>query len=110
MTKEQEMLKVEIAAIKEQVRRAEIRLGQLTKRCTHLIEESPAHAAVCSICGSRFGWWCPKSPDHACHYHTEDGHKMVRLIDGRSAELADDTEGQESDDWCLFCGDPEERK
>ena len=24
--------------------------------------------AYCAVCGKDFGWWCPKSPDHLCHY------------------------------------------
>ena len=42
-------------------------------------------SAVCAKCGKDFGWWCPKSPDHCCHY-------------------------SKSYDSCDFCGEPEERK
>lgn len=40
--------------------------------------------ASCAVCGTNFGWWCPKSPTHYCEY--------------------------EFDDWCKWCGQPEERK
>jgi len=41
--------------------------------------------AVCSVCGQSFGWWCPNSPDHLCHY-------------------------SKSDDDCDYCHMPSERK
>ena len=41
--------------------------------------------ASCAICGQDFGWWCPKSPDHYCHY--ENGEY-----------------------GCDYCGEPDERK
>lgn len=41
--------------------------------------------AICAICGKNFGWWCPKSPDHLCHY-------------------------SKSEDDCDYCHMPDERK
>jgi len=41
--------------------------------------------ALCAICGQHFGWWCPKSPDHLCHY-------------------------SKSEDDCDYCHMPMERK
>lgn len=41
--------------------------------------------AICAICAKSFGWWCPKSPDHLCHY-------------------------SKSEDDCDYCHMPEERK
>lgn len=42
--------------------------------------------AYCKACGKDFGWWCPESPDHICHYDKGDS------------------------DQCDFCGMPSERK
>ena len=42
--------------------------------------------AYCECCLEYFGWWCPKSPDHLCHY---------------SKALYDE---------CDYCGMPNERK
>jgi hypothetical protein len=40
---------------------------------------------VCNKCGSRgFGWYCQESPTRSCEY--------------------------EEDEWCIHCGEPEERK
>lgn len=41
--------------------------------------------ALCAVCGKSFGWWCPKSPDHICHY-------------------------SKSEDDCDYCHMPSERK
>lgn len=41
--------------------------------------------AICLVCGKNFGWWCPKSPDHVCHY-------------------------SETEDHCDYCGMSDERK
>lgn len=41
-------------------------------------------SAECAICGADLGWWCPKSKTHLCEYKV--------------------------DEWCIHCGEPEERK
>ena len=40
--------------------------------------------AICKVCGTDLGWYCPNSPDHRCHY-------------------------SRSFDSCDFCHNPEER-
>lgn len=58
-----------------------------------------------------------RSPDGICAYFSEpaeDGRQAVELIiDGQRVlwKLPEDYTGDdESDDWCIFCGEPEERK
>ena len=41
--------------------------------------------AYCFVCGRSFGWWCPSSPDHLCHY-------------------------EDHNEFCKYCGMPDERK
>lgn len=42
-------------------------------------------SAKCAVCGQLGGWWCPTSPTKECEY-------------------------EDSPDYCIHCGDPEERK
>ena len=70
----------------------------------------------CEICDKNFGWYCSKSPDQSCHYFTEDS--KILLNDGTLVDVPRDEEdvGEpyndkwETDDSCLFCGAPDERK
>ena len=96
-----------IEQLREKVREIQQLLGELKEDCSHKIEKRYS-SAYCSICGEDFGWWCPDSPDHVCHYYSEDGE--VSLIDGTKVKKPKDASEDESDDWCIFCGDPEERK
>jgi hypothetical protein len=94
--------------------------------------------AVCADCDKGFGWFCPQSPDHACHYFSEKGENVngrpaVRLHTGELVAVPDkfyegwtshdgvtvssktepytfEDQAHETDDCCLFCNDPEERK
>ncbi len=43
-------------------------------------------SAECLVCRNSFGWFCPDSVDGICEYDMEHG------------------------EWCIHCGDPEERK
>jgi len=65
--------------------------------------------AICTSCGKYFGWRCKISPDFICHYKSTNG--QIELINGEKipTQLDHDPE-YESDDCCIFCGDPEERK
>ena len=75
----------------------------------------------------RSGWKCPDpdsppgspgSPDGICAYYSDPPESGVGLrtvaliIDGKHVDwpLPVDYIARESDDWCIFCGDPEERK
>ena len=87
------------------------------KCVNHAIAYTVDGHAWCEICEADFGWHCPKSPDHACHYFSErvapGMEPYVQLNNGQIAYLSiDHYENQEyeTDDCCLFCHDPYERK
>jgi len=91
--------------------------------CNHVIEEQQSDKygnykqVMYSKCEEKFElWYCEKSPDHRCYYYTdgkdEQGYYVLDInnnkiyIEGHT----DKDEEYESDDCCLFCGQPEERK
>lgn len=102
------------------------KLNALIKKCHHKIERIKLSAlvdietaiAMCSFCDKSFGWYCPESPDHTCHYYTvknRDGH-FVKLITKELVKPPDSESGtpynteNKTDDYCIFCGSPEERE
>lgn len=70
--------------------------------------------AKCDVCDKRGGWYCPKSPDHTCYYFSRlDAGATVRHVELRNGQrhlLTGYTKQYESEDWCIFCGEPDERK
>ena len=55
------------------------------------------------------GWDCPNSPDGECHYYSHDN--KVALNNGALHVLPINHEkDDETEDMCIFCGEPEERK
>ena len=60
-------------------------------------------------CGKYHGWYCPKSPDHRCYYFTQAGKVLMKDGTLEDPPPEHDTD-YESDDWCVFCGSPDERK
>ena len=109
----------------------------VVKRQTHVDKYGWWEPAQCAICDSILekGWYCPDSPDLICHYFSvteDDGSETVMLLDGnevpcpksrcydcdpcnmkpRDVCLNPGVPDQEyqSEDWCLYCGHPEERK
>ena len=71
--------------------------------------------AECGICGVYvMGWYCAKSPDHLCYYNTEEdsnGNRYVELRDGNRVYMEKGYSNEdETDDDCLFCHHPDERK
>jgi hypothetical protein len=80
----------------------------------HKIIKTASGGTVCLVCDKTFGWWCPKSPDHLCHYFSNKG--KVELIDGTVINKPKNkytkvyTKEYETEDSCIFCGDSEERK
>jgi hypothetical protein len=99
----------------------------LEGRCFHEIKiqepdnEGYYGSAECIYCdglgwNSIFTWYCPDSPDHACHYHSDsDGKRRYTTdINGERIYLSkkhtDENARWETDDQCLFCGLPNERK
>jgi hypothetical protein len=83
MTLDPEARKIAIGAYRKTIESTQRALRLLVDGSTHEVVKH-GESAACRICGTDFGWWCPKSPDHSCCYN-EDG-------------------------WCDHCGEPEERK
>ena len=55
----------------------------IQETCDHKIVQV-RDSAECDECGKSFGWWCPKS-NSMCRY-------------------------KQGDEFCIFCGQPSERK
>lgn len=97
---EQVKLQTRIKRLTDYHKFVEDLLREAASRCSHVIiddklsgfEDEPG-VAVCTICQKYFGWYCPDSPDHQCHYDHID-------TEGRFYISGD----------CKFCGDPSERK
>jgi len=99
------------------------KLENLSQRlCAHkeLRDSDPegGGSARCVACGKHMGhWFCPKSPDHRCYYNSEpngDGSRHILLNGGTkhqiTKEYRDADAEYETDDDCLFCHNPDERK
>lgn len=123
-----------IAALREQLRvlTAPIteELHRLEQTCPHYIvctacgeQSSDEHCArsrwghsgsYCTVCKQHFSWYCPASPDHACHYYSgpaAGGGRQVALFNEVMYELPAEYDGRwETEDDCIFCHQPEERK
>lgn len=118
---------------RRKIRTARRDLEELTKTCPHVMEtvkEQSTYSTTievkCKVCGTvqahDHGWTCEKSPDGICHYYTDtdrDGVRCVVLTDGTMDHNFPRTEegsnwewhpDYETDDMCLYCGEPEERK
>ncbi len=79
------------------------------KQCNHNIISSEYESAQCRHCNEDFGWYCEESPDHTCHYYSSN--REVELTDGSFMPVPQEhNEKYETDDSCIFCGSPEERK
>lgn len=88
--------------------RIELDVDKFSANCTHSIKKKH-DSAICEICDQSFGWWCPDSPDNCCHYFSENG--FIALENGQKVPIPPDhDEKYETDDCCIFCHDPEERK
>jgi|688.fasta_scaffold438176_2 hypothetical protein len=98
-----------ISEKREQIRKLENELSHLIQSCTHECLNSYAGESYCVICRRGFGWLCKESPDKVCHYYSND--KMVELINGKLVPIPSDHDPKyETDDACIYCGEPEERK
>jgi hypothetical protein len=93
--------------------------SEIARRCPHIIvADSPGEehtGAHCKICGRHYGWYCYKSKDHLCHYWTDrdrEGYLYVKLADGDTDyDLPKDYDAAlHNQEYCIFCGEPEERK
>jgi len=104
-----------IAAIQTAISALQQQLDDQFEKCPHAIAYEIEGSTWCEICGVDFGWHCPVSPDHACHYYSERSvpgmEPIVKLNNGGIAYLSSDYEGDwETDDCCIFCHQPNERK
>jgi len=86
-------------------------VAELECTCPHEIVNRCGQA-ICNICGQDFNWWCEDSPDHVCHYYSSahDGKVYVLLIDDSETDFQSTKDPEyESEDECLFCGQPRQR-
>ena len=108
----------EIKETEDAIIKLEAKLEELLKKCKHrfkeltkkqLADEWMSEDAYCVICKRHYGWRCKESPDQTCHYFSTNGE--VELLDGTKAPVPEGhCEEDENDDWCIFCGQPDERK
>ena len=124
LSKEALMLKSAIETAKMNLMAAAHAINELKQACVcefepltqeQLDDEWMSEIANCVICGTSHGWRCKKSPDGVCHYFSNNG--KVQLTGNRECdvpqkdEYGEDYDAEnESDDWCIFCGHPDERK
>lgn len=87
------------------------------KTCDHNITKGQYGGAECTECEKSFGWWCPNSHDHVCHYPNEIKplKGRIKLINGVDSNMDLSGYGRElvevNNDNCIFCGgEPQERK
>jgi hypothetical protein len=69
-------------------------------------------SATCKVCGCNLGWWCPKSQDNLCHYETDENLEVTLKNRAKIKVLPYYTvtdQEYETEDSCLFCGDPLDR-
>lgn len=81
--------------------------------CEHPSFSKKYNSAKCNDCGSYMGHFCKSSPDNLCYYFSEEAEAklFVTLHNGSRHSLPKDHDVEgESDDWCIFCGEPEDRK
>ena len=134
-TPEQEEFFQKLQIARQLAKAAAEERDSLLKSCKHSIAYTidnsygygPEGHCWCEVCDKHFGHYCPESPDHGCHYYTEDDGLHVKLytgeiirkpIDahdpddwaGRTITVNEDCKRYETDDSCLFCHAPEERK
>ena len=121
LTQQQTDFKRVLQNAKTEIRKIEAKYQAVRNICIHVVnpeftDKYQCDVAYCEVCNKTFGWKCPESPDHVCYYYT-DGLKncvsVVELIDKTIHPLENhtfnDVQG-ETEDCCLFCGQPQERK
>jgi hypothetical protein len=117
--------RVELQMLRKKLVEIQQKIGKIESNCKHVLVQVHANpkyddngSARCENCDRYFSWWCPDSPDHACHYitHEVEGYlltaRAVELVDG-TEHILHDYEGDpeyENDDGCVFCHEPDERK
>jgi len=119
ISEEGKVIKKRIELVERDISELEEDLKSIASKCPHEFRELTDKEKVdrwmsvdahCLICDNGFGWRCIKSPDHVCHYYSNDG--KVELIDGTKVDVpwSDYDAKYESEDGCIFCGMPDERK
>lgn len=118
MTKEAEALKAAILKAKLNLKTVSEAFYELRRSCIcefepftqeQLDDEWMSESAKCLTCGNYHGWRCKKSPDGVCHYFSKDG--KVALLGNRECDIPPEHDDKyETDDCCIFCDMPEERK
>jgi hypothetical protein len=75
----------------------------------HKSEKTYEYSGSCA-CGYATGWWCPDSPDNACHYFTMPDGGVLDINNNRIEVPEGHDYSNEEYDWCIYCGQPDERK
>lgn len=106
---------LQITSILQSLSMSELeRLHKAAIPCRHNNGKKKGESFHCIDCKTNLGWFCKESPDLTCHYYTESyqGKNMVKLSGGSFYEYKGKFHDPEfeTEDRCLFCGDPEERK
>jgi len=108
-TGELSMQNEEIKSLKAQIRQLEQQLAVAKRGCQHMDIQQVGEGVKCNECGEYFGWYCPQSPDFTCHYYSRDG--KIKLINGNTVNTpSGHMPHYETDDDCIYCHSPEERK
>jgi hypothetical protein len=89
LTKEQLTRKANIEHCRRELLVAQGNLRGEILLCKDHIYTQVGSSVVCEICVQYFGWWCPNSADGLCEY---------------------DSVEDPVHDFCIYCGNPEERK
>lgn len=104
-------------AIENTVNTARTAISELRKlkdECPHNAIKTPTGSVKCDICKKYFGWDCSQSPDSVCHYGWEVEDKKIEMFDGSFVDIPNNCKIEINDGghmyYCLFCGEPEERK
>lgn len=118
LSQDAESLKSAILQAKLNLKTASDAFYELKRNCIcefkpltqkQLDDEWISETARCLICGECHGWRCKESPDGVCHYRSKDG--KVELLGNRKCDIPPTHDpSNESDEWCIFCDMPEERK
>lgn len=113
LTPEQKAFQDELNQLESVYKKAKEAYWGRFNECKHVTAHSGVEdgSAWCAICGNDLGHYCPESPDHACHYFTNNDGK-IELSDGTIVDVPNEEHDPdyETDDDCLFCHAPQERK
>lgn len=83
--KKHDIQRRKIEKARQNLLKAQSEYNRLLVGHKHVMMRYDDHAR-CEICNAYLGWWCEKSPTKLCAYNDA------------------------GDEYCIHCGDPEERK